>query len=280
MPILLVIKTTFLFSTMFSTKIPFDETDSKNLREYKYHAGAYTPLDTFLSKLADKLINWVPKCLSPNAITLIGLSCNLFGVVLLHLFGDEDSWRARLSFFISASMALFYMFMDFLDGKQARRLGCSSPLGQLFDHGCDSLNIHLVLYAVIKSLGVTNMRQIALLFGVCGFMFASFQIIEYYDDVLMFGLSFFGVSEAEVMSVLISLITSIFGVSFWQVPIPFYPSIRLCDCLVYAFIIGIGGCVFLKNVKYLFKGTTITEEDRGRKTIGYMDHVKRYVPLM
>lgn len=31
--------------------------------------------------------------------------------------------------------------MDAIDGKQARRTNSTSPLGELFDHGCDSLNI-------------------------------------------------------------------------------------------------------------------------------------------
>ena len=30
--------------------------------------------------------------------------------------------------------------LDNLDGKQARRTGSSSPLGLLFDHGCDAFN--------------------------------------------------------------------------------------------------------------------------------------------
>lgn len=30
--------------------------------------------------------------------------------------------------------------MDNADGKQARRTGTSSPMGELFDHGCDALN--------------------------------------------------------------------------------------------------------------------------------------------
>ena len=33
-----------------------------------------------------------------------------------------------------------YETLDAIDGKQARRLGVSGPLGQLFDHGCDAVN--------------------------------------------------------------------------------------------------------------------------------------------
>ena len=35
----------------------------------------------------------------------------------------------------SGAAVFFYLHMDCLDGKQARRTKNSSPLGQLFDHG-------------------------------------------------------------------------------------------------------------------------------------------------
>ena len=35
----------------------------------------------------------------------------------------------------------WYCLLDNLDGRQARRTNNSSPLGELFDHGCDSLAV-------------------------------------------------------------------------------------------------------------------------------------------
>ena len=41
----------------------------------------------------------------------------------------------------SAGMGLFiYQTLDAIDGKQARRTGSSNALGELFDHGCDSMS--------------------------------------------------------------------------------------------------------------------------------------------
>lgn len=34
-----------------------------------------------------------------------------------------------------------YSTLDAIDGKQARRTKSSSPLGQLFDHGCDAFSV-------------------------------------------------------------------------------------------------------------------------------------------
>jgi phosphatidylglycerophosphate synthase len=42
-----------------------------------------------------------------------------------------------------------YQSLDAIDGKQARRTKSSSPLGQLFDHGCDGINtliFHILLW--------------------------------------------------------------------------------------------------------------------------------------
>lgn len=41
-------------------------------------------------------------------------------------------------FTLAAVCIWTYSTLDAIDGKQARRTKSSSPLGQLFDHGCDS----------------------------------------------------------------------------------------------------------------------------------------------
>ena len=38
----------------------------------------------------------------------------------------------------------FIQTLDAVDGKQARRLNLSGPLGELFDHGMDSISTFLV----------------------------------------------------------------------------------------------------------------------------------------
>ena len=43
--------------------------------------------------------------------------------------------RPRPALPCSGAAVFFYLHMDCLDGKQARRTKNSSPLGQLFDHG-------------------------------------------------------------------------------------------------------------------------------------------------
>lgn len=43
-----------------------------------------------------------------------------------------------------------YQALDATDGKQARRTGSASPLGELFDHGCDSLSQGIFAWVGMK----------------------------------------------------------------------------------------------------------------------------------
>ena len=49
----------------------------------------------------------------------------------------------RFIFLLNACAMIIYQTLDNMDGKQARKTGTSSPLGLLFDHGCDAMNLIL-----------------------------------------------------------------------------------------------------------------------------------------
>lgn len=47
-------------------------------------------------------------------------------------------------FYLWTALTLhFYMHLDNCDGKQARKTNSSSPLGMIFDHGCDIVTLGL-----------------------------------------------------------------------------------------------------------------------------------------
>lgn len=50
------------------------------------------------------------------------------------------SQAPRWACFLCALGLFIYQSLDAIDGKQARRTGTSTPLGELFDHGCDSIS--------------------------------------------------------------------------------------------------------------------------------------------
>lgn len=88
------------------------------------------------------MIRFVPLNIAPNLITLIGF----FGLTLNYLLvayyiplmeGPAPRWV----YLTSAFAIEWYSLLDNLDGRQARRTRTSSPLGELFDHGCDCLAV-------------------------------------------------------------------------------------------------------------------------------------------
>jgi len=67
--------------------------------------------------------------------------------------------------------------LDNADGKQARKIGASSPLGMLFDHGCDSLITGFFIISWLKFIrtGLSFGGFSILLFAMNGFYFATLE---------------------------------------------------------------------------------------------------------
>ena len=72
--------------------------------------------------------------LAPNLVTLLGFFCILINIIFVVLFvpdlvGPAPPWLC----YSFAAGVWMYSTMDNVDGKQARRTGSSSPLGELFE---------------------------------------------------------------------------------------------------------------------------------------------------
>jgi phosphatidylglycerophosphate synthase len=149
------------------------------------------------------------------------------------LSSECPSW---VFFYIGCSF-LFYMMMDAIDGKQARKTGSSSPLGQLFDHGCDCVLSGVVAILQANSLGL-GYSDALLLMSSMQIAFFSGMWEEKYVGVCrttVWGL----VGTTEYMLVFI-------GSQFFA---GIYPTIRASPdfqkYMVFFFVIsGIAGCVF------------------------------------
>merc|ERR1712226_1725701 len=116
------------------------EDGKTHIAEHKYKGGVYTPLDNFLNPFWLWMTELLPRTLAPNAVTLLGFLPLVVVYVLVWMYCPDcgtplPSWL----YFTAAFSMWFYQTMDCMDGKQARRLGCSTPLGQLFDHGVDCM---------------------------------------------------------------------------------------------------------------------------------------------
>ncbi|OIW21638.1 hypothetical protein TanjilG_06942 [Lupinus angustifolius] len=73
-------------------------------------------------------------------ITLTGFMFLLVSALLGYIYSPQlDSAPPRWVNFAHGLLLFLYQTFDAVDGKQARRTNSSSPLGELFDHGCDAL---------------------------------------------------------------------------------------------------------------------------------------------
>ncbi|KAL7771123.1 hypothetical protein CFE70_001065 [Pyrenophora teres f. teres 0-1] len=107
----------------------------QHLRTYKYSSVDKSFISRYILKhYWNGFVELLPLWLAPNLVTLLGFFFILGNVVLLELYipdlvGPAPSW-VYYSFAFGMWM---YSTMDNVDGKQARRTGTSSPLGELFD---------------------------------------------------------------------------------------------------------------------------------------------------
>jgi phosphatidylglycerophosphate synthase len=58
-----------------------------------------------------------------------------------------------------------FQTLDGIDGKHARRTGTSSPLGQIFDHGGDSISTIFLLIGISHAVKMEKDNLITLFIG-------------------------------------------------------------------------------------------------------------------
>ncbi|KAF4714342.1 phosphotransferase 1, partial [Perkinsus olseni] len=209
--------------------------DAKEVRAFKFVGEDRSLLYNYvLSPLCEVIIQWVPKWVHPNVLTLCGLLCNVISHLIVFWYCPSltepcPAWVWAFT----GIMVIAYSFFDNLDGKQARRLGLSSPLGLLIDHGCDSINVVVSIFstAALFQYGA-GLRTLAMLFMTSTqFFFATWD--EYYRGEFI--LPYInGPNEGIFIVATIYLLSSLMGdyTSFWHVKetLPFVGgSFQRCD---------------------------------------------------
>src|SRR5690349_13497030 len=103
-----------------------------------------------------------------------------------------------------------YSTFDNVDGRQARRTSTSSPLGELFDHGCDALNCSFgaIVQAAAMGVGHTWYSAYFLLLTTVPFYLSTWE--EYHTGVLYLGY-INGPTEGIILACMAMLISGIKG---------------------------------------------------------------------
>ncbi|KAJ1988193.1 hypothetical protein H4R33_002525 [Dimargaris cristalligena] len=231
------------------------EEDLANLHKYKYSGIDKSLLSRYvLCHYWNNLVKLFPMWMAPNLITFIGFGFVLLNFATLLYFDPTLDKPSPHWVYYSYSLGLWiYASLDAIDGKQARRTGQSGPLGELFDHGCDSLNttISLLIASSIFGLGQTWWTVGIVWVGLCNFYLSTME--EYHTGTLYLGY-FSGPVEGIVISCVLYALTGYFGPGMWQIdyktmiPLPSALVDHLPSGALNHFFVVVGLVTMLPNI--------------------------------
>lgn len=150
----------------------------------------------------------------PNLITLTGLLFMVVNVAFAIIFAPDmgvgqEAGPSWIYFSFAIGLWLYSTF-DNVDGKQARRTGTSSPLGELFDHGCDAINCSFAAVLQATAVGLGHSKASVVLYGIAMLGFYLSTAEEYHTGVLYLGY-INAPTEGVILSCVIFILSGIYG---------------------------------------------------------------------
>lgn len=208
------------------------------LKEYKYRGVDHSLIYKLMYPMVIAIANRLPLWIAPNLITLTGLLCMTAAYVLLcGVLSPDLATAAPAWVYVACAVAKFlYQVLDELDGKQARRTASSSPMGELFDHGCDALSCMLTTTTIAAAMQLgAGWWFWALNAAVFGAFYATIWE-QLHTDFLE--LHHLGPNEAHTTYILLMLLTAALGPAFWARPVPLLPALALRHAAVALLLLG------------------------------------------
>lgn len=191
----------------------------KHLDEYRYQSEDRSLITKYILKpFWQRFVNVFPLWMAPNMVTLLGLMFIVVSDVLVFYFDPYYETVSPQWLYFWHSFAVFmYQTFDACDGMHARRTGQSSPLGELFDHCCDSMNTSLMViqFSSVANLGHNTPLPFLVQFStLANFYLSTWE--EFYTHTLFLS-EISGPVEGLLMISLVFLLTGVFGVDFvWK----------------------------------------------------------------
>lgn len=212
----------------------------KRLQQHKYSSTGKTLIDGYMQPYWEWVVTMCPQWLAPNLMTILGLMVNVLTCAILMGLSPNANHTVSPIWFIFCAVGLFfYQTLDACDGKQARRTGSSSPLGELFDHGCDAISTIFVALGVCVAIKLGEYPFVMLFQCTMAiFLFYCAHWQTYVTGTLRFGK--FDVTEAQFSVMAIHLISAIFGQDVWSTKLLFI-ELRFLPCLSSV----VGACIAL-----------------------------------
>ncbi|KAL7270573.1 hypothetical protein RUND412_006707 [Rhizina undulata] len=188
-----------------------------HLKSYRYQSVDKSLISQYILKhYWNFMVELLPRWLAPNLVTLLGFGFILTNVICLEIFMPDLVGPGPAWLYYSFAFGLWaYSTMDNIDGKQARRTGSSSPLGELFDHGIDSLNCTLasLCETACMGLGTSKAGVFTALIPCLPMFFSTWE--TYHSHVLYLGY-FNGPTEGLIIACSFMIASGYYGPGIWQ----------------------------------------------------------------
>ncbi|KAH3745482.1 CDP-alcohol phosphatidyltransferase [Pelomyxa schiedti] len=186
------------------------------LKNYRYRVGGSTPMCDAMTPLWEWATGVTPWWVAPNLITAAAM-LSVVASYLLCAFLCPGVQCHRSLFWVhilSAIGVFLYQLFDNVDGKQARRTGTSSPLGELFDHGLDAIVMGLILVPLMCAVP-SRMWLSVPMFLISLICFYACHWEAYHTSLTYFS-QLTPIVESQLALIATELISAIFGESVWE----------------------------------------------------------------
>lgn len=223
------------------------------MRQFKYKGGDLSLSYEYVwSPLAEKVLLLIPNTWAPNTITLLGFLTHVLATLLLVSYTPFNSPAPSWTLFLYGFSVFTYQTLDNVDGKQARKLKNSTPLGMIMDHGCDALGLLFLTVGLARVIRYDNSEMILTIFAIgVTFSFYVSAWCQYYSDGIMILGKFNAVDDGIPGVWLCAVLSAFLGQEMWLTPIELFGQTWLLNDLFARSIIGMGVCTHqLTQFKY------------------------------
>jgi phosphatidylglycerophosphate synthase len=162
-----------------------------------------------------------PACAHPRSFSCLHLGLALLAAPALYALWLSPEISAPRPWWLHlwASLSFFaYQTFDAVDGKHARATGASSPLGQLFDHGCDAVSVTFIALIMSTSLRVSAPGLFAVAAAIL-LPFWAAQWGERHTHVLRTSAAGIGLTETQLAAMSLPFLSACVSADFWHTPL-------------------------------------------------------------
>ncbi|XP_019853581.1 PREDICTED: cholinephosphotransferase 1-like isoform X2 [Amphimedon queenslandica] len=194
----------------------------RGLKDHKYTAEGTSITEVYLQPFWRWSVTQLPLWLAPNLITFTGLVINTVTCLAVILSDLNCEGKAPPILYLLSGIGTFvYQTLDGVDGKQARRTGTNNPLGEMFDHGCDTFSTFLL---ALTGASAGSLHQYPYILIAYVFIM-EFLNYAYHWQTYVSGCLYFkkiDCTEAQFCHIGVMVAVFIFGTSVWDYTLPWF----------------------------------------------------------